>query len=230
MMFWVRPHPVQHTAFRTPPASARRASHLARLSIATALAAWMFGVADGQSASVAARPAGVATPEYRINAGDELDIFVWGEDRMQRAVRVLPDGTFALPLAGTVVAAGRTVGQIAGDVRSRIAGNFRDKVPDVSVAVRSTAGMNFYVVGKVRNPGSYASGRTVDILQALSMSGGLVDFADVKNAVILRQTSQGQVIEPIKLADVLKGARRLSAGPLSTPLPVLQSGDVLVIP
>lgn len=34
---------------------------------------------------------------YRINAGDELEINVWGEERLQRTVRVLPDGTFSFP-------------------------------------------------------------------------------------------------------------------------------------
>ncbi len=168
--------------------------------------------------------------EYRINPGDELEISVWGEDRMQRTVRVLPDGTFALPLAGTIDAMDRTAGQVSGDIRARIAGNYRAVVPDVSVAVRSTAGMNFYVVGKVRTPGSYTSGRAVDILQALSMAGGLADFADVKHAVILRQTASGQVVEPVTLAKLLKGARRLDAGALAAPLPTLRSGDILVVP
>ena len=56
----------------------------------------------------AARPvAGSAGPAYRINAGDELEVMVWGDDRLQRVVRVLPDGTFSFPLVGQVVAAGQ---------------------------------------------------------------------------------------------------------------------------
>ena len=48
--------------------------------------------------------------------------------------------------------------------------------------------------------------------------------------VILRQTAAGQVVEPVSLVAVLKGRRRLRAGALVEPLPVLRSGDVLVIP
>jgi polysaccharide export outer membrane protein len=62
------------------------------------------------------------------------------------------------------------------------------------------------------------------------MAGGLADFADVKNAVILRHTPNGQVVEPVRLATVLKGHRRLKPGELAEPLPMLRSGDVLVIP
>jgi polysaccharide export outer membrane protein len=91
--------------------------------------------------------------------------------------------------------------------------------------------MRFYVVGKVRTPGSYTSPDAVNIVQALSMAGGAAEFADIKNAVILRQAADGsQVVEPVKLTTVLKGRRALRAGALANALPTLGSGDVLVIP
>jgi polysaccharide export outer membrane protein len=169
-------------------------------------------------------------PEYRVNPGDELDILVWGEDRLQRVVRILPDGTFTFPLAGQVTAASRTVREIAQQIRTNIAPNYREGPPDVTVAVREATGMRFYVMGKVRTPGGFSSGRSVNVIQALSMAGGLAEFADIKNAIILRQTAQGQTVERIRLSDLLKGARGIGAGRLATPLPVLGVGDVLVIP
>ena len=168
--------------------------------------------------------------QYMINAGDELDVFVWGEERMQRLVRVQPDGTFAFPLAGTIRAIDRNTADVAAEIRERIAVNYRSAVPDVTVSVRDATGMRFYVVGKVETPGSYTSGSPVNILQALSMAGGTAEFADIKHAVILRQTAAGQTVEPVKLSTVLKGGRALEAGTLATPLPMLSSGDVLVIP
>lgn len=171
-----------------------------------------------------------ATTEYRVNPGDELEVFVWGEERMQRPVRVLPDGSFAFPLAGTIKAEGRTAPEIAAAISDRIKGNYRSAVPDVTVTVRDTAGSRFYVVGKVRTPGGYAIGRRVNVVQALSLAGGTAEFADIDNAIILRQTAQGQSVERVRLSDVLKGSRGLSAGPQAIPLPTLGSGDVLVIP
>ncbi|MGF7149077.1 polysaccharide export outer membrane protein [Sphingomonas zeicaulis] len=168
--------------------------------------------------------------QYRVNPGDDLDVFVWGEERMQRQVRVQPDGTFAFPLAGTIKAVGRNVTDIAADIRERIAVNYRSTAPDVTVSVRDATGMRFFVVGKVRTPGSFTSGSSVNILQALSMAGGAAEFADISNAVILRQTPSGQIVEPVKLNTVLKGGRALKAGSLNRPLPMLMSGDVLVIP
>ena len=165
-----------------------------------------------------------------MNIGDELDIFVWGEERMQRAVRIQPDGTFAFPLAGTVQAAGRGVSEIAADIRERISVNYREAPPDVTVSVRDAIQMRFYVVGKVRAPGSFTSGTPVNILQALSLAGGPADFADIKNAVLLRQRADGtQLVEPVQLSTLLKGGRALKGGTRAS-LPMLQSGDVLVIP
>jgi polysaccharide export outer membrane protein len=171
-----------------------------------------------------------ASAEYRINPGDELEIFVWGEERLQRPVRVLPDGSFAFPLAGTIKAEGRTAPEIAAAISERIKGNYRSAVPDVTVTVRDAAGSRFYVVGKVRTPGGYTIGRRVNVVQALSLAGGTAEFADIDNAIILRQTAQGQSVERVRLSDVLRGSRGLSAGPQAIPLPTLGSGDVLVIP
>lgn len=195
------------------------------------LAAPTPALIPGVSPLPAKPPAGASVAShYRVSAGDELDVFVWGEQGMQRAARVLPDGTFAFPLAGTIMAVGRTVDEISRDVRERIAINYRSAPPDVTVTVRDATGLRFYVIGKVRTPGVHTTGRAVDILQALSMAGGLAEFADIRNTVILRQTPSGQVVEPVELAKVLKGGRKLDAGPLSRALPTLRNGDVLVVP
>jgi len=178
--------------------------------------------------------AGAAGPgvegSYRINPGDGLEVFVWGEDRMQREVRVLPDGKFSFPLAGTLVAQGRTSEELAAEIRQRIAGQYRSAAPEVTVSVKSTDGNRFYVVGKVRSPGSYSIGRDVNILQALSMAGGPADFADVDNAVLVSEGPGTQSVTRVRLSEALKGARSLKPGPQAQPLPVLRAGDVLVVP
>ncbi|HUD30541.1 MAG TPA: polysaccharide biosynthesis/export family protein [Novosphingobium sp.] len=191
----------------------------------------LTAAAKPQVPAQAVAPAAAAAPaRYTVNAGDQLDVFVWGEERMQRQVLVQPDGTFSFPLAGTIRAAGRNVSDISDEIRERISLNYTSAPPDVTVTVRETDGTRFYVVGKVKEPGSFTSGTRPNILQALSMAGGTDEFADVGNAVILRQTPQGQVVEPVRLSRLLKGARALDAGALATPLPTLASGDVLVIP
>lgn len=170
------------------------------------------------------------TRAYQVNAGDVLEVFVWGEDKLQRDVRVLPDGTFAFPLAGTIRAEGRTAEDIGTEIRTRIQGQFRETLPEVTVTVKDTAGMRVYVVGKVRAPGSYSIGRYLNALQALALAGGPAEFADVDNAIILSETPTGQKAERVRLSDLLKGGKRLEEGQQTQYLQPLRSGDVLVIP
>lgn len=223
---------------RRPGTTSRKATDLSRGTMALALTLSLCGSAaraEPSGVAIQSLPAPATSDarhqsDYRVNAGDELDISIWGEERMQRTTRVLPDGTIAFPLAGTVQASSRTIDDIAREIQTRIAPNYRSAPPQVTVTVRDTTGLRFYVVGKVRSPGSFAAGRPIDSLQALSMAGGLADFADVKNAVILRQSDNGQVVEPVRLAELLKGRRSLKAGVLPSPLQIMHSGDVLVIP
>ncbi|MYL96605.1 polysaccharide transporter [Novosphingobium sp. FGD1] len=224
------------------PARNKRRSHVLPRAAFGQVAAMFMLVASGtisatpasagtQVPAQAVAPAAAAAPaRYTINTGDQLDVFVWGEERMQRQVLVQPDGTFAFPLAGTIRAAGRNVSDIADEIRERISLNYTSAPPDVTVSVRETEGTRFYVLGKVKQPGSFASGTRPNVLQALSMAGGADEFADIGNAVIMRQTPQGEIVEPVRLKRLLKGGRSLKSGALSNPLPTLSSGDVLIVP
>src|SRR3546814_7252286 len=58
---------------------------------------------DEPRPAAAGKPAATSPAStYRINAGDELEVYVWGEERLQRKVKVLPDGTIAFPLVGQI--------------------------------------------------------------------------------------------------------------------------------
>ncbi|WP_336512014.1 polysaccharide biosynthesis/export family protein [Sphingomonas arenae] len=169
----------------------------------------------------------VPGPAYRINPGDELDILVWGDERLQRSVRVLPDGTFAFPLVGQVVAAGRLPAELERVISTGLQPQYRGPVPQVTVSVKSPAGFQFSVVGKVRAPGTYTPGRYVNTLEALAIAGGPTEFAQLGNVRILRKSGQQVVTIRVRLNDTLRGeTSRLSAAEL----PPIESGDTLVVP
>lgn len=166
---------------------------------------------------------------YRINPGDELEIYVWGEERLQRTIRVLPDGTFSFPLVGRVVALNKLPSDIEAQISKGLEVQYRDQVPQVTVSVHAPSGMQVSVIGKVRSPGSFTPGKYINVLEAIGIAGGPTEFADVSNVTILRK--QGDRIVPIKirLTDALKGspnARDLRDGGL----PELQSGDTVIVP
>lgn len=175
-----------------------------------------------------AAPATASTPSnYRINAGDELDIFVWGEERLQRTVRVLPDGTFSFPLIGKVDAANALPSEIEARITKALEPQYRSGVPQVTVSVKSPTGLQFSVLGKVRSPGSFTPGRYVNVLEALSFAGGPSEFAQLGNVVIIRKTAAGTQTLRVRLNDLMKGS---TSGLSNESLPTIQGGDTVIVP
>ena len=164
---------------------------------------------------------------YTINPGDEIEVYVWGEERLQRTVRVLPDGTMAMPLIGQLIAQGLLPEQLEAAITRRLAGQYRGAVPQVTVSVRNPAGLQFSVVGKVKGPGSFTPGRYVNLLEALSLAGGPAEFANLDNVAIIRKTATGTVTVRARLSGVFKNG---SPGSGADAIPRVLSGDTIVVP
>lgn len=175
---------------------------------------------------------GVATPSsrsmpYRINSGDELEISVWGDERLQRTVLVLPDGSFAFPLVGQVAAAGRLPVELERIISTGLQPQYRGPVPQVTVAVKKASGYQFSVVGKVRSPGTFTPGRYVNALEALAIAGGPTEFAQTGAIRLIRKSGVSLNVVPLRLANALRGDfTRLSP----EQIPPIESGDTLVVP
>jgi len=166
---------------------------------------------------------------YRINAGDQIEIYVWGDERLQRGLTVLPDGSFAFPLVGTVQAQGRTPTDIEAEISRRLAEQYKGEAPQVTVSVKVPSGNQISVIGKVRTPGTFSSSRNINVLDALTLAGGPSEFADVGNIVILRQENGKTTSFRVHLSNVLKG--KPSAGDLSANgIPELRAGDTVIVP
>jgi polysaccharide export outer membrane protein len=179
-----------------------------------------------QSAASANAQAGEA---YRINPGDELEVYVWGEERLQRGVRVLPDGTIAFPLVGQLMAQGKLPSELEAAISSALASQYRGEVPQVTVSVTSPAGMQFSVLGRVNSPGSFATGRYINILEALSMAGGGTEFADLGSVTIIRKNgSQLQVLRANVAPLLRKGVRDEDLARAN--IVRVEAGDTIIVP
>jgi polysaccharide export outer membrane protein len=171
------------------------------------------------SATVAASP-------YRINPGDQLEIRVWGDERLQRSVLVLPDGTFAFPLVGQVNAAGRLPSEIERVITAGLQPQYKGPVPQVTVSVQKASGYQFSVVGKVRNPGTFTPGRYVNALEALAIAGGPSEFANTGSIRVIRKAGDRLYVVSVRIQDALRGETNLSAADI----PRIESGDTMVVP
>lgn len=170
-------------------------------------------------------------PAFRVGPGDVLLINVLEDPTLDAEVLVRPDGIITVPLAGAVMAAGRTPEEIAAAVREKLRPNFIEP-PSVTTALRALAAagaaqeeelLTVYVLGEVNNPGGFAVKKPVGLLQALSLAGGAGIFA-ARERIQLRLRN-GQGAEQVVLVDyeaIEDGA--------AAPDILLGDGDTVVVP
>lgn len=167
----------------------------------------------------------VPGPAYRISPGDDLEIMVWGDDRLQRVVRVLPDGSFGFPLVGQVMAAGLLPSDLERVITVALRPQYRAAVPQVTVTVKNPNGYQFSVIGKVKSPGTFTPGRYVSALEAIGIAGGPTEFANTGRIRLVRKVNGRVLTIPVQVGSALKGDfSRL------TQIPSIVSGDTIVVP
>lgn len=142
--------------------------------------------ADPASATEGAVPVpGVDPPAgFVIGPEDVLSIVFWRDKDMSTEVTVRPDGKISLPLLNEVQAAGLT----PADLRAYLAAESKRFFanPNVAVVVKQINSRKVFITGQIVKPGPYALTAPTTVLQLISMAGGLKDFADRKNIMIVR--------------------------------------------
>ncbi len=165
---------------------------------------------------MSAVPAGAATTEaYRLGYGDSLTVTVVGQPNLStidQAVR--PDGRISLPLVREVAIAGRTVNEVAQELKQA----YRPfvTVPEVLVTVARFRALKVTVLGQVGRPGTFDFNTAPTVIDALATAGGLTERAS---------RAQIKVITPAgtKLYDL----DQLLAG--SEKLPRLPEGSIVEV-
>src|ERR1044072_114938 len=125
-----------------------------------------------------------ATAGYTVKPGDTLEISVWKEPDLQRTVLVRPDGQLSFPLVGEGDARGKTVMDLNKTVSERLTKYISDAV--VTISVTEIKGNKIFVLGQVNKPGEFIVNPSVNIMQALSMAGGMTPFAATNDIIVLR--------------------------------------------
>ncbi|MCP9448078.1 MAG: polysaccharide biosynthesis/export family protein [Nitrospira sp.] len=160
-------------------------------------------------------------PAYLLGPEDTVKISVWRDEQLTHEVVVRPDGMISFPLVGDLMVAGRTV----EDVRQELVTRLNKFVPNphVTVMVTKILSNKIYVAGRVARPGEFLVGHYTDVLQALSLAGGLTPFAKENDIKIIRREKGEQKVYPFRYGDIRNG-RGLEQNI------VLQRGDVVVVP
>lgn len=169
---------------------------VARISV-LAMTAVLFGlgmsvgqeVSKPQPAAQAQEAKDVLVRAYRIGPGDLLELKVFQVEELSQTVRVSEDGSITLPLLGRVVVEGLTqegvVQKLSGLLQAKYVKN-----PQVTIFIKEYKNQQVAVIGAVEKAGSYELVGRKNLLQIISMAGGLSEMAG-NDVFILREGPDG---------------------------------------
>ena len=156
-------------------------------------------------------PQGVQTPQgvqpppgYVIGPDDLLTIKFFSDAQLSTDATVRADGMISVPLLNDVHAAGLTPEQLS-DALEKAASKFVTE-PDATVIVREIRSRKVYVIGQgVAHPGVVTINADMNVLQVLATAGGLVEYADKENILILRNEGGREQRFKFNFDEVVKG-------------------------
>ena len=175
---------------------------------------------DAGLAAINADVASAAPSVYRLRAGDVISVNVYREDDLS-ADRLTIDraGQIALPLVGTVDAAGLSSTELADLIESRLGTRYL-RYPDVSVALVEGRAETVSVEGSVENPGIYPVQPGYTLLSAMALAGSPTDVAKLDEVLVFRQINGQRAGARFDLTDIRAGR---------SPDPQLLPGDTIVV-
>ncbi|MBT7955079.1 MAG: polysaccharide export protein [Rhodospirillaceae bacterium] len=124
-------------------------------------------------------------PQYVLGAGDKVRVSVFGERDLSGTFEVNGLGYISLPLVGEIRAKDATMRGLETLIVTRLKEGFLND-PKVSVEVLNYR--PFYILGEIRNPGSYPYVNGVTILKSVAMAGGFTYRANKQKILIIRAT------------------------------------------
>lgn len=131
----------------------------------------LVALAAGLATAVPLLVAGpAAAQDYRLDAGDVLEVAVYGVPDFDRRVTVNVDGDVSLPFLGEVEASGRSIGALRAEIARRLeeVGAFR--APQLTVEI--VEHRPFYIAGDVSRPGAHPWRAGLTVRHAVALAGG----------------------------------------------------------
>lgn len=161
---------------------------------------------------------------YRIAPGDSVQIFVWRNPEVSTSVPVRPDGLLSAPLLEEIPAAGKTPAELARDLEAELSTYLRD--PLVTVIVEGFVGTfseQIRILGEAAQPRSMLYRDSMTVFDVLVESGGLTQYADGNNSMLVRKVDGELMKYRLRLRDLSQD------GDVTANID-MRPGDVVIIP
>lgn len=110
--------------------------------------------------------------DYRIGAGDVIEVQIEDASELSRSYRVTAAGTFLMSFVGRLKAKDKTPDELAQEIADRLRGDYL-KDPQVTVVVKEYNSRSFFIQGAVHSPGVFQIEGRPSLLTLVTLAGGL---------------------------------------------------------
>ena len=156
--------------------------------------------------------------EYIIGPGDGFTIYLWGGVEESYNVTVSRDGNIIIPRLGTVNVSGLTYSELKTFLGEKFKDYFNEFQMNITMNTLRT--IEIFLVGEVKNPGTYSVSSLSTIVTALYSTGGPSKNGSLRNINLIRN---GKTVSTLDLYDFfIKGIKDNDAR--------LEPGDTIFIP
>jgi polysaccharide biosynthesis/export protein len=156
---------------------------------------------------------------YKIAPMDKLAIKVFHSEDMSGDYDVDLAGHISLPLIGEVEAANLTTAQLDQNLTQKLGEKYLEH-PDVSVAIKQSAGRLVTVDGAVKDSGSFPVGGALSLLQAVALAKGTTEDANPHRVAIFRTINGKRQAAAFDLVSIRRGEAED---------PPVYAGDIIVV-
>ncbi|MBR5541950.1 MAG: SLBB domain-containing protein [Bacteroides sp.] len=162
---------------------------------------------------------------YRLGAGDQIIIDIWGTSQVSIQETISPDGAINIDNLGLVFLNGMTVNQATSYLRkelNKIYAGLADENPtsQIKVSLGNSRTIQVNVMGEVYQPGTYSLSAFSTVFHALYSAGGVSNIGSLRNIQVARN---GKNIATVDVYDfIMHGKTKDDIN--------LQEGDVIIVP
>lgn len=156
---------------------------------------------------------------YRIAPLDTLSVNVFRQKDLSGDYEVDLTGRISLPLIGAVEAVDLTTAQLDQKITAAYGRKYLVN-PDVAVGVKSSTRRAVTVDGAVKSSGSFPINGPVTLMQALALSGGATEDANLRRVAVFRTVSGQRQAAAFDLLQIRRG---------QAADPPVYAGDIIVV-
>ena len=162
---------------------------------------------------------------YKLAAGDEVIVDIWGSNQMTYREYISPEGSINIPNLGPIYLNGMSISEAEKYLKKELnkihAGiDGENPTSEMKLTLGQIRTIQVNIMGEVTMPGTYNISSFSNIFHALYRAGGIGKLGSLRNIYLMRN---GKKIANVDVYDfILKGKTMDTTR--------LQEGDVIIVP